>query len=76
MRFFGLAVAFVALGAVAAEAPGQRQTIDTAADFRGLCVVSPTVAWVSGTNGTFGRTTDAGRTWAVGPKGRIAKFTN
>ena len=35
------------------------------ADFRGLCVVSPKVAWVSGTKGTFARTTDGGKNWSV-----------
>lgn len=30
---------------------------------RGLSVVSDQVAWVSGSNGWFGRTTDAGKTW-------------
>jgi photosystem II stability/assembly factor-like uncharacterized protein len=44
----------------------QQQTINSDADFRGLCAVSAKVAWVSGTKGTFGRTTDAGRTWSVG----------
>jgi photosystem II stability/assembly factor-like uncharacterized protein len=44
----------------------QTQTIDTKADFRGLCVVSPKVTWVSGTKGTYARTTDAGKTWSVG----------
>lgn len=44
----------------------QPQAIKTDADFRGLSVVSDKVAWVSGTNGTFGRTTDGGKTWAVG----------
>jgi photosystem II stability/assembly factor-like uncharacterized protein len=44
----------------------QRQAITSDADFRGLCVVSPKVAWVSGTKGTHGRTTDAGKTWSVG----------
>jgi photosystem II stability/assembly factor-like uncharacterized protein len=42
------------------------QAIRTDADFRGLCVVSPTVVWVSGTKGTFGRTTDGGKNWSVG----------
>ena len=31
--------------------------------FRGLSVVSPAVVWASGTNGTYARTTDAGKTW-------------
>ena len=33
----------------AANSAWQKQTIATDADFRGLCVVSPNVAWVSGT---------------------------
>jgi len=44
----------------------QVQAIKTDADFRGLCAVSPSVAWVGGTKGTFGRTTDGGKTWSVG----------
>jgi photosystem II stability/assembly factor-like uncharacterized protein len=36
------------------------------ADFRGLCVVSDKVAWVSGTKGTWARTTDGGQNWLVG----------
>jgi hypothetical protein len=40
--------------------------MDTKADFRGLCVVSPKVIWVSGTKGTYARTTDAGHNWSVG----------
>jgi hypothetical protein len=31
--------------------------------FRGLSVPSDSVIWVSGSNGTIGRTTDAGNTW-------------
>src|SRR5580658_731235 len=44
----------------------EQQTIKSDADFRGLCAVSSKVAWVSGTKGTYGRTTDAGKTWSVG----------
>src|SRR5262249_13145388 len=40
--------------------------IDSKSDFRGLCVVTPKVAWVSGTKGTFGRAADGGKTWSVG----------
>lgn len=36
-------------------------TVD--ATFRGLSVVDDEVAWVSGTKGTVGRSTDGGRTW-------------
>ena len=52
-------------GAVA-FAQWQPQPIATKADFRGLCVVSPQVVWVSGTKGTCARTTDGGKTWSVG----------
>jgi photosystem II stability/assembly factor-like uncharacterized protein len=34
-----------------------------AASFRGLSVVNDTVAWVSGSKGTVGRTTDGGKIW-------------
>lgn len=55
-------------GLCVSEASGQwtAQAIKTDADFRGLSVVSSSVAWVSGTKGTFGRTTDGGKTWTVG----------
>src|SRR5260221_10211220 len=49
-----------------AHAQWQQQTINSDADFRGVCAVNAKVAWVSGTKGTYGRTTDAGRTWSVG----------
>jgi photosystem II stability/assembly factor-like uncharacterized protein len=34
--------------------------------FRGVSAVSPSVAWASGERGTYARTIDGGRTWAVG----------
>lgn len=34
--------------------------------FRGLHAVSASVAWLSGTHGTYMRTTDAGKTWRTG----------
>jgi photosystem II stability/assembly factor-like uncharacterized protein len=49
-----------------AYAQWQKQTISSDADFRGLCAASPKVAWVSGTKGSYGRTTDGGKTWTVG----------
>jgi photosystem II stability/assembly factor-like uncharacterized protein len=66
MRLFCSATVLIALCAPAATAQWQRQTIDTTADFRGLSVVAAEVAWVSGTKGTYGRTTDGGRTWTAG----------
>lgn len=66
MKAFVLAVFVCALGNAVASAQWQAQAIKTDADFRGLCAVGPKVAWVSGTKGTFGRTTDGGKTWTVG----------
>ncbi len=66
MKHFFLAAILLGLCGSAACAQWQLQTINTNADFRGLCVVSPNVAWVSGTKGTFARTTDGGKTWSVG----------
>src|SRR5262245_7521961 len=48
------------------SAQWQTQTIDTKADFRGLCAVNAKVAWVSASKGTFARTTDGGKTWTIG----------
>lgn len=66
MRLALSAAALLGLCVPDAFGQWQQQTIKTDADFRGLCVVGPKVAWVSGTKGTFGRTTDAGATWTVG----------
>lgn len=66
MKFVLSAAALLVPFALAASGQWQQQTIKTDADFRGLSVVSPKVAWVSGTKGTFGRTTDAGVTWTAG----------
>ncbi len=37
----------------------------TTASFRGLSAVSDDVVWVSGTGGTWGRSTDGGETWTT-----------
>lgn len=39
------------------------QKSNTTARFRGISAVSSTVAWASGSVGTFARTTDGGKTW-------------
>ncbi|HZU35399.1 MAG TPA: glycosyl hydrolase [Gemmataceae bacterium] len=59
-----------------ATADGQwvQQTIASKADFRGLCAVSANLAWVSGTKGTYGRTTDGGKTWSVATVPDAAKL--
>jgi photosystem II stability/assembly factor-like uncharacterized protein len=58
-----IAALFLWITAQSAIAQWQLQTIDTDADFRGLCAVNAHVAWVSGTKGTFGRTIDGGKIW-------------
>ncbi len=66
MKPFLLTVSLIGLCGTTALAQWQRQAVGTQADFRGLCVVSARCAWVSGTRGTYARTTDGGKTWAVG----------
>jgi photosystem II stability/assembly factor-like uncharacterized protein len=66
MKQFLLALTVFVLSQSRASAQWQPQIIKSDADFRGLCAVSAKVAWVSGTKGTFGRTTDGGETWSVG----------
>lgn len=65
MRAFFIAALACGFGG-AARGQWQPQAIKSDADFRGLCAVGPSVAWVSGTKGTFARTADGGKTWAVG----------
>lgn len=66
----------VILGLLAAPAPAhwQRQAVESDADFRGLSVVSAKVVWVSGTKGTYARTTDSGQIWTVGNVPGAAKL--
>jgi photosystem II stability/assembly factor-like uncharacterized protein len=66
MKHSILAVSVTVLCGSIAIAQWQSQTIDTKSDLRGLCVVSASCAWVSGTKGTYARTTDGGKTWSVG----------
>ena len=60
MRF--LLIFFLPLFAVAQSGP-QIQISHTTEALRGVSAVSHTVAWASGTHGTYLRTIDAGRTW-------------
>src|SRR5262245_43779700 len=64
-KFLIVAVLFV-VGGSGGWAQWQRQESKSDAALRGLSVVAPKVAWVSGTNGRFGRTIDSGATWSVG----------
>jgi len=66
MKHLFVAATLFGLNASTALAQWQVQTIQSQADFRGLSVVSPKVAWVSGTKGTYARTIDSGKTWTVG----------
>ncbi len=66
MKPFLIAALLCGVGNAVASGQWQPQAIKSDADFRGLCAVNPKVAWVSGTKGTFGRTTDGGKTWTVG----------
>jgi photosystem II stability/assembly factor-like uncharacterized protein len=66
MKHCLLALSLLGLDGPTALAQWQTQTVATQADFRGLCVVSSDCAWVSGTRGTYARTTDGGKTWSVG----------
>ena len=58
-------VGLLAWVAVMQHARGKavKQELGSDAGLRGLSVVSGRIAWVSGTGGTVGRTTDGGTTW-------------
>lgn len=66
MKSFCISAVILVLCAALATAQWQAQPVATKSDFRGLCVVHSNVAWVSGTRGTWARTTDGGQTWKVG----------
>jgi photosystem II stability/assembly factor-like uncharacterized protein len=57
---------FVCFAVGAAAQTWQPQTSGTTASLRGISAVSATVAWASGTKGTFLRTIDGGATWHAG----------
>ena len=63
MKKIVLAVCF-AVGCLFATAQNVKVLVkDKKVSFRGLSVVNDKVVWVSGSNGTVGRSTDAGETW-------------
>ncbi len=66
MKTFVIAAMLLVVHGSFASAQWEKQAIKTDADFRGLCAVSAKVAWVSGTKGTYGRTTDGGKSWTAG----------
>lgn len=65
MKHF-VAVGLIGLCGSIVLAQWQAQPVDSKSDFRGLCVVSASCAWVSGTKGTYARTIDGGKSWSVG----------
>ncbi|MCA1557248.1 MAG: oxidoreductase, partial [Acidobacteria bacterium] len=54
------------LSASAASAQWVAQASGTQVRLRGVSAVSQSVAWASGDKGTYARTVDGGKTWAVG----------
>lgn len=42
------------------------QAVNTTASFRSVSIVGPDVVWIGGTQGTFVRTADGGKTWQTG----------
>ncbi|MBL8822194.1 MAG: glycosyl hydrolase [Planctomycetia bacterium] len=65
MKFICITFALMIAVTQTSNAQWVQQSINTTADFRGLCAISSDVAWVSGTKGTVGRTLDGGKTWEV-----------
>lgn len=56
----------VSLEAANVDAHWEKQTSSTTVRLRGVSAVSANVAWASGQNGTYTRTTDGGLTWHAG----------
>ncbi|HXG83131.1 MAG TPA: hypothetical protein VNI84_03800 [Pyrinomonadaceae bacterium] len=65
MKIIILLIIFFLSSAIV-EAQWQKQTINTKASLRGLSVVSEKIIWASGAGGTFLRSIDGGKNWAVG----------
>ncbi len=65
MRISSIVTALATLAPLAAGAQWKPQDSGTNAEFRGLSIVSPRVAWVSGTAGRVLRTTDGGDRWVL-----------
>jgi photosystem II stability/assembly factor-like uncharacterized protein len=66
MKILLLAAMLLAFRTSIAQAQWRQQPIASHADFRGLSVVSAKIVWVSGTQGTYARTSDGGKSWSVG----------
>src|SRR5262245_2000770 len=58
MKSFAIAVSLGSVVALIFHEQWRQQAIDSSASFRGVSVVSDNVAWISGTQGTYGHTGD------------------
>src|SRR5215217_7962950 len=65
MRFFLLTASVILFMNSWAQKTPEVETLTsgTKTSLRGLSVVNDNVAWVSGSNGTVGKTTDGGKNW-------------
>jgi photosystem II stability/assembly factor-like uncharacterized protein len=61
-----LAIAALLIAQNAGAPAWESQSSTAKVRLRGVSAVSSSVAWASGERGTYARTTDGGRTWAVG----------
>ncbi|GAB3891000.1 WD40/YVTN/BNR-like repeat-containing protein [Spirosoma agri] len=62
--FIALLLSFSTL--LPAAAQWQLQNVQTEASFRSVSASTPNVVWIGGTQGTFVRTIDGGKTWQTG----------
>jgi photosystem II stability/assembly factor-like uncharacterized protein len=65
-RLFGIAMFGALVLTSTARAQWVPQTPGTDASFRGMSILSPAAAWISGTKGTFAWTENGGREWHAG----------
>lgn len=63
MKLFGLLLALFGLPFLSFTQKLEILTTSSQASLRGLSVVDDRIVWVSGSGGTVGRSTDAGKTW-------------
>jgi photosystem II stability/assembly factor-like uncharacterized protein len=66
MKNTTLPLLFGILFCAVCSAQWTKQQSGTNARFRGVSVVSPMIAWASGSGGSYARTTDGGGTWKAG----------
>ncbi len=64
MKYLSFLLLFISLTTTAQSLRWQNIPPQTDASYRGLSVVDDSIAWVSGSKGWVGRSTDGGHTWA------------